>query len=811
MILRLLVATALLLGSSGMVHAQGTWDAILTVDPYPTPYYSDWDSNPNIASLTLINSTAESQSVRIHFNVINHANRIVVSGTSSPELIAGGATVIFDNPYDVAGSTTHDREMEEIAARTGRMPEGDYTACAVATDGSGFVLAEACAMFRIVYPDPPLLLGPMDEEVLEQTDPLFTWTPVQVPIDYQLSYVVRLVEVQSHQSAAAALRENIPHFESVENAFTSLRYPLEAQPLESGKTYAWSVQVLDHNGYAAAANEGRSEIWTFRYTDEIAVNTETPSSRVSLSIVNTRATDGGAAPDGTGDAGICENWESADPIDGFVYPLASNWAWPGLARVDSATLVRDTVRDSNGRRVWAMYGSTSKHMLMHVGDCGMSNRSTRTRWTAIRTLGDAQELQSWLATDTTEFLSRGEADAKLKFGVAILSYFEDTPGDEESLEAVNRYLEGHELEIRPGLNLFGVLDARLLKVWPLLEGLGHDANTAEIELQGYAGLSTTVSAEGVIGNETTGANLGATQEFLVVRAAMPERRFDGGPVKSLRTGIELIFGDSMGISADANEAGRLERGQDFSLHPVIKLTVTMVTQRDEAAPEITWDGALEIDIGIDVLDSYAVDTKPTLRLTTDHAWQPWEAVDLALGNPEVAFAINDGLFNAIGSRDVQQLDADLTLRGSLILHDEDIAKVAVTFGRHANDPQKYWQSQVGRSAEDLTRNIHMLSDLRRQEDAARARGDTAGVNEARRRYAEVDQVVTQARTQLRRDSVILAGYDKRYAEGNRAVTQEVEKGKWYWKASLTLGNMGLADLLDLIRDIGLAARREGSE
>jgi hypothetical protein len=44
------------------------------------------------------------------------------------------------------------------------------------------------------------------------------------------------------------------------------------------------VQVLDQNGYAASANEGRSEIWTFRYTDDIAVNPETPTDEFDVSI-----------------------------------------------------------------------------------------------------------------------------------------------------------------------------------------------------------------------------------------------------------------------------------------------------------------------------------------------------------------------------------------------------------------------------------------------------------------------------------------------------------------------------------------------
>jgi hypothetical protein len=816
---RLVVAAGFLMACPcASLHAQGTWDAILTIDPYPSPYYSDWDANPNISTLTLINTTASAEQVRIHFNVTDRSNKVVVSGSSEPEPVGAGATVIFDSPYDVAGSTTHDTELEEIAARTGRLPEGDYTACAVAADASGFVLAESCSMFTIVYPDPPLLLGPMDGEVLDQPDPLFLWTPVQVPFDYQLTYVLRVAEVLAGQSAAEALRSNIPHYQSLDGQMPSLRYPIDARPFETGTTYAWTVQALDQNGYSASANDGRSEIWSFRYQDGVATEVTPPEMTVPLTIRNT-ALDAGGTPseaEGSGLIDICAKWETADPIGGVVYGLDSKWAWPGLANVEAATLVRDTLPESNGRRVWALYGSNEKHMLMMSGDCGIGNRTTTTRWTGIRTAGDSQELRDWITTDTTEFASRGETDAKLKFGVAIWAEMPDEVGD-ESLPAIERFLEGHEFEIQPGLNLFGVLDARLLAIWPWFEFFGHDAATAEIELQGFAGMSTTGAVEASVGNEGGMVGAGVTQEFLVLRAALPEREFRSGWIKSIRTGIEVSFGDSMGVAAKSDITGSdstFKSKPDVSLHPVLKLTVTMVTDRndtDNIDSEITWEGALEVDVGIDMLDSGKVDTKPTLRLTTDHQFQPWDGIELALGNPEAAVAINDGLRNAIGSVDLKQLDADITLRGSLILHGVDIAKAAITIGRHADDPQKYWQGQVGRSSEDLKRNTDLLSQLSRSEQDAVARGDSVNARAARARSSEIEQIVQQSSKQMRRDSVILAGYDARYAEGNRApALSPRESGKWYWKASLTLGNMKFYELVDLIRDIGLAitARRE---
>ncbi|HEY0810893.1 MAG TPA: hypothetical protein VGD49_12065, partial [Longimicrobiales bacterium] len=80
---RLALTAFLLISASTKLASQSAWDAILNIDPYPSPYYSDWDNNPNIASLTVVNPGAATQ-VRIHFNVTNRANKVVLSGSSDP-------------------------------------------------------------------------------------------------------------------------------------------------------------------------------------------------------------------------------------------------------------------------------------------------------------------------------------------------------------------------------------------------------------------------------------------------------------------------------------------------------------------------------------------------------------------------------------------------------------------------------------------------------------------------------------------------------------------------------------------------------
>ncbi|MCH7876243.1 MAG: hypothetical protein IH965_13205, partial [Gemmatimonadetes bacterium] len=248
--------------------AQGGWDATLIIDPFPSPYLSDWQTNPTFASLTIVNLTGRQARATIHFTVVDPNGAVLLSGRSDPQLIPDREPTVFNTASTIGGTTDYASDLEDLVVRTGRLPEGDYTACVLLTDESGFVIADnICADFSTIYPDPPYLIFPMDGDTVANEYPIFDWMPSQVPVDFQVGYVVQIAEVLAGQPPRQALTANVLHYEDPELLATSFQYPLGALPLESGKRYAWWVQALDQNGVPIAANEGRSEIWTFIYSD----------------------------------------------------------------------------------------------------------------------------------------------------------------------------------------------------------------------------------------------------------------------------------------------------------------------------------------------------------------------------------------------------------------------------------------------------------------------------------------------------------------------------------------------------------------
>ncbi len=264
-ILTTLLLVSLLTAASAL--GQGDWSANLFFDPFPSPYISDWENNPSIGQAIINNGTSDAQRVRVFLTIIHDTRGLIASANSR----------LFDFPPGSSSSLTtadmiedesieYDHSIRELAVRTGRLPEGKYRVCVRLESESGTLLLDnQCAEFTIVYPDPPYLVYPVDGDSVTSPFPMFQWTPVQVPVGFQVHYDFEMAEVLEGQSAAQALAANYRQYSNTNISGAGLLYPTDALPFQIGKKYAWQVQALDDQGYPPATNDGKSEIWTFVY------------------------------------------------------------------------------------------------------------------------------------------------------------------------------------------------------------------------------------------------------------------------------------------------------------------------------------------------------------------------------------------------------------------------------------------------------------------------------------------------------------------------------------------------------------------
>ncbi|HLP14698.1 MAG TPA: hypothetical protein VK470_00490 [Bacteroidota bacterium] len=250
--------------------AQG-WQLDVTVQSDPPPYVSDWKQMNGLAVLVLANPDL---TVPTPVRIVTEAFQNVPLGTpvfkSRTDKILMPSSVITLNNTDLVeiDITQVDEALKDRVIRSGRLPEGNYYVCITVLDpSSGAVyVRKTCAGFRITDSDPVKLLWPENAytQPLAQY-PEFSWTPVNSPADAAITYKFKLVELLSGQNPFQAIDANQPHFETAVVRKFLLQYPMSAQELVEGKTYAWRVQTIDQNDLPATRNKGFSDVWTFTF------------------------------------------------------------------------------------------------------------------------------------------------------------------------------------------------------------------------------------------------------------------------------------------------------------------------------------------------------------------------------------------------------------------------------------------------------------------------------------------------------------------------------------------------------------------
>lgn len=241
----------------------------LTFNPFPSPYVSDWETNPAaLGALTVFNNSSSVIQIKIRAIVTKQGRGEVFRSLTNPITLSGAPVQVIDNTNLVSFSDASytDIDYRNTVQQTGRLLEGEYTVCINIENLTGAVLANnICADFTILYPSAPQLISPEDNANLEPmiSYPTFQWIPVIVPSGYEVKYTLRIVEVMEGQTPLQAITANYPVYENNQITNSTFTYPLDAPELESGKVYAWQIQALDQYGFPPTQNEGKSEIFIF--------------------------------------------------------------------------------------------------------------------------------------------------------------------------------------------------------------------------------------------------------------------------------------------------------------------------------------------------------------------------------------------------------------------------------------------------------------------------------------------------------------------------------------------------------------------
>lgn len=246
-------------------------NVVLTIIPVQALYLSDLDpndpvNNPMLFNVTLYNDGQE-RNLRVRYILSNEEFGAIGAADKVFPNLAPFAVEVFDNrQFDEYDLDPESPELLNVAASTGVVPAGAYTYTVLVLDEAGNTIARdeginvvtnETTIIDLIGPGVPL--GERPEEVSLPT-PFFQW------FSTLNNFHFTLYEVNEGQWSANDITANLPVYEERGLAPSFLQYPLSAELLERGKTYAWQVTA------PLSGSQGNervySEVFWFRVGDD---------------------------------------------------------------------------------------------------------------------------------------------------------------------------------------------------------------------------------------------------------------------------------------------------------------------------------------------------------------------------------------------------------------------------------------------------------------------------------------------------------------------------------------------------------------
>ena len=256
---------------------------IIHRNPIPSEI-SEWVNDPSVLQLVITNmGNDEYLNCTASFTLTNDKGKIIAYTKTGSRylprftilkppsvLVLNGQQVLNVNAID------YDKSIERIALNTNSVPEGNYQLCVSIFDylGNNITIGgEYCINILVQTPEPPTIISPSNDDLVQSGITTFRWLPVANvnPRTVIPRYKIKVCPIFEGQTPRTAIDVNPTLFEK--NDLTTTFYqtipgdlPFDFYPQVT--RYAWIVQAFDSYGKPIGANQGRSEVATFRVRDE---------------------------------------------------------------------------------------------------------------------------------------------------------------------------------------------------------------------------------------------------------------------------------------------------------------------------------------------------------------------------------------------------------------------------------------------------------------------------------------------------------------------------------------------------------------
>jgi hypothetical protein len=211
-------------------------------------------------NVIISNPTSTARSCQLSLTILNKANgNRMLTALTNNIVVPGGARQI--QVADVMPVVYNALNENVNLSGPGLLPVGLYQVCYELVSNKGASYGSSCVDVQVEVLAPPQLIFPEHKSELKEQQPAFSWIPpAPMTLVRNCTYEYKIVKVNNNQTAADAIRDNVPVYTAARLSNVALTYPASATALEKKQLYAWQITAQ-----TSSANI-KSDVWTFTIT-----------------------------------------------------------------------------------------------------------------------------------------------------------------------------------------------------------------------------------------------------------------------------------------------------------------------------------------------------------------------------------------------------------------------------------------------------------------------------------------------------------------------------------------------------------------
>ena len=204
----------------------------------------------------LNNTMPEIFSVYLFVTIEKAGYGILMDATTAVFLLPPGPLILSSSELTPISTEFYDSSFETSVGLMGGFPDGTYIVTFYVYEEGGGLLGTGGFTQDVENHTAPELQYPTDNIEITEPSPIFIWFPSYPP--GTVEYSIRIVEILEGQSPESAISANPAWFIAEDLSVEEIVYPVYANSLEYGLSYAWQVE-----GFYDGVTVGKSEVWIF--------------------------------------------------------------------------------------------------------------------------------------------------------------------------------------------------------------------------------------------------------------------------------------------------------------------------------------------------------------------------------------------------------------------------------------------------------------------------------------------------------------------------------------------------------------------